>query len=348
LRRKKTSPFSIEIGRLPNYTVGDLLNTDHEMLRYIVRGKIDRMREKKKMLMIKLSEASGESNKLLIEETKAQIESELRKIQEDLESLERMNDVIKVLSRIPDFQKEWEDMSEDDLSKIARLKIRDLLRHEEALNNENTLHDILLSIIRPPVKEGIMPTPTEGKTGKTPVTPVKPTQSSPKSIKITERKFIKMNAEEWKNLLNESFREKKQIELPKNYLTGRSEEALNALLTAMLEMPPEKIKYIFPARENKYLLSMHEITYNIFKEKRRYEISPNSSEREIIEGEGGIFSIFKVKQEFAEKNENEIRKIYRLTIGQQEYTMMKKILLHGRRAKTIEYILHEREEACTT
>lgn len=331
--------------------VGDILKMDHEMLQYIVRGKIARIRSKKKMLMVKLSEVLGGINKPFIEETKAQIESELRKIQEDLESLEKINGIIKVLSRIHDFQREWENMSEDDWNKIAQLKIKDLLKHERILNNENMLHDTLLSIIRPPVKEEIMLAPTEGKikkTTKAPVAPVKPSPVSPKSITITERRFIMMNVEEWKSLLNESLREERQVELPRNYLAKSSGEALNALLTAMLEMPPEKIKYIFTAKKYKYLLSMHEILYNIIKEERGYEISPNSSEREIIEGEGGIFSIFKAKQELTEKTENEIRKTYRLKIGQQEYTIMKKILLQGRRAKTIEYVLHEREEACAT
>ena len=348
MKRKKASPFSIEIDKLPDYMVGDLLKIDHEMLQYIVRGKIARIRNKKKILMVKLSEILGGINKPFIEETKAQIESELRKIQEDLESLEKINGIIKVLSRIHDFQKEWEDISEDDWNKIAQLKIKDLLKHERILNNENLLHDTLLSIIRPPVKEEIMLAPTEGKIKKTTKAPVKPSLAPPKSITITERKFIMMNVEEWKSLLNESLREERQIELPRNYLTKSSGEALNALLTAMLEIPPEKIKYIFTAKKYKYLLSMHEILYNIIKEKRGYEISPNSSEREIIEGEGGIFNIFKAKQELTEKTKNEIRKTYRLKIGQQEYTIMKKILLQGRRAKTIEYVLHEREEACAT
>ena len=351
MKRRKVSPFSIEIDKLPDYMVEDLLKIDHEMLQYIVRGKIDRIRNKKKTLMIKLSKLLEDLNEPFIEETKAQIESELRKVQKDLESLERINGIVKVLSRIPDFQREWEDISEDDWSRIARLKIKDLLKHERILDNENMLHDILLSIVRPPVKEEIVLAPTEEKIKKTlkaPGTQVKPYPASSKSITISERKFVMMNVEEWKSLLNESLKEERQVELPKNYLAESSGEALNALLTAMLEIPPEKIKYIFTAKKYKYLLSMHEILYNIIKEKRGYEISPNSSEREIIEGEGGIFNIFKAKQELTEKTKNEIRKTYRLKIGQQEYTIMKKILLHGRRAKMIKYVLHEREDACAT
>lgn len=304
LRKKNASAFCIELERLQDYKLGELLNVNLEMIRYRLQAEIARLKDMEKIIL------SGESSR-------AQPESELKNIRQYLRTLEG---TITVLDEIS----EWKGLDEDVWNRIAQLEMRELLSYDKT-----TLRSIVSG------SQLISATKEASKVSREAPTAKQPTQ--PESITIEDREFIAISGDEWSNLLNKCFLEKRQIELPKNYLTER--KSLSELLAAMVGEPPEKIRYVLSPKKHKYLFLMHNILYSIMKEKRKYKISPNSSEREIIEGDGGIFSIFQAEQKSMIRDENTIKKTYKLSVGQQEYLISKEIKLDGRRAKSITYFL---------
>ncbi|MEM4888433.1 MAG: hypothetical protein QXJ64_03200 [Thermosphaera sp.] len=153
-----------------------------------------------------------------------------------------------------------------------------------------------------------------------------------------KRKFISLTVEEWIDLLNKCFAEGKQLELPDNFFSESLRRPLRNLITAMLEIPPEKLKIVISNRY-RYLLEVHTFLYTILKEKEKYTITPDSSTKEYIEGKGGIFSIFPTQVVGEETTNNTKKKTYRIKIGEQEYTIVREVVLENGRAKQISYMV---------
>jgi len=320
-KRKTYSILDINLKRILEYTIGELIDKDHMLLHYRVRAEIKRLRSEYRILKIELDRIS--KRRLPYDEDyRKQIEKRLEDAQRCLETLERVGDKIKILSTINDVEKEYGSEDKELWSNVRQIKIRDILNYEGDIEDRKAVFDFLVRSIKgfpheKPLEKGQL-------------------ERQPKVVSIGEKEYIVMKTEEWIGLLNKCFGEDKQIELPDNYLAENLRRPLRSLIIALLEMPPESIRRVIP-KKYKFLLVANDIFYTLIKEDKVYEITPGSSEKGYIEE---IFSIFQATEiETRKVDGNIIRKIYGIRIGEQEYRIMRETLLEGGRAKLVRYTL---------
>lgn len=347
IRRKK--PLRrINIKRLLEQTVEELLKEDYELLRYLISAYRKTLMREIRMTEEKLRRISEEAMNSYKEGYLEELKKRLEDLRRDVEVLERISVRIGMLNTIKEIELELLDKSKykgkegEELKKrnkelwdnIKKIRLKDLLDFKGQIDDKLAVYNYLISVIK-----GIELPPAEPL--HKPVVEEKPTKreiETPGVHVVNEKEYISLGVEGWIDLLNKCFIEGKHIELPDSYLATSMRRPLRDLITAMIEIPPEKLKYVLP-RKYKYLLILHNILYTIIKEGKTYVTTPGSSDREYIEGEGGIFNIFQARLENEQNLDGVRRRIYGITIGSKEYKVMKEVILENGKAKQIKYML---------
>ncbi|MEM2614549.1 MAG: hypothetical protein QXO15_10090 [Nitrososphaerota archaeon] len=323
----------IDIRKLLDYTVRELLNIDHDLLRFGVLAHIRILKKEERVLEGRIKELSGDAGKPYGEEYIEGLKNKLDKVKRDIEIFKSVSSKIEILETIRMIEKELANENKELWNSVMELRLKDLVSFDGDPTDKLAVYNFLASVLKGlsiEVKyEKKLAEPVSGH----PTTQLL-TQSS---INVDEKSYISMSVEEWIDLLNKCFMEGKQLELPDNYLAENLRRPLRNLITAMLEIPPEKLRHVLP-KKYKYLLEVHGILYTILKENEKYAITPGSSAREYIEGDGGVFSIFQTDVVSEEVMENVRKKTYRIKIGGQEYRIVKEVLLESGRAKQIRYM----------
>lgn len=336
LKSGKNRLPEIDITKLPDYKIKDLLNVDHNIIRYKVQAHIKILEREERMLEDEIKRLSGDAGKPY---GKDYIESLSKKLDNTRKKLEffkkiRDEDKFRILETIRSIEEELVQNNKELWDSIMELRFKDLLIFNGDPADKLALYNFLTSILK-----GVS---IEVKFETKPAERVPDKQKTQllmeSSFNVDERMYISLTVGEWIDLINKCFAEGKQLELPDNFLSESLRRPLRNLITAMLEIPPEKLKHVF-SKKYKYLLEVHSILYTILKERKKYITTPGSSTREYIEGEGGIFKVFQAEEVSEETTDNVRKKAYRIKMGEQEYTIVREVVLENGRAKQINYML---------
>lgn len=309
------------------------------MLRYRVRAYVRALRVEERLLESRLREVSGEAGMPFSKDYVDDLNRRLEGIRRDLEVFGRIDNKIGILATIKMIEKELKDVSRELWNEVERMRLRDILDFDGDPGDKLAVYNYLLGIFKEPRAGAVdarRATPPAGEPAGS-EQPTRPEPGVPSSVKVSEKEYVSMSVEGWVELLKECFEGGKLIELPDNYLAESMRRPLRNLIAAMLELPPERLRYVIP-KKYKYLLVLHGILYAILRENERYAVTPGSSDREYIEGEGGIFGIFQADPVGEEATDSVRRRTYRLTVGGREYRIVKEVVLENGRAKQIRYM----------
>lgn len=347
IRRKKRLP-KINTKKLLEYSIEELLNEDYDLLRYRILAYERLLRREERILEDRIKQLSEESGKHYSEDHGEDLNKRLKSIKRDIEALQKISTILVILNTIREIKRDILDKSVEDKElrdknkelwdNIKKIRLKDMLSFRGDPDDKLTVYNFLISIVK---GVELPPLPPEPERKQTEVEkPLKKEPETPNLFVINERDYVGMEVEGWINLLNKCFAEGKILELPEKYLEGSMRRPLRNLIVAMLEIPPERLKYILP-KKYKYLHIIHNILYVILRENRVYTARPGASDLAYIDGEGGIFDIFQARVEGEEMFDNIKKKIYRIKIGERDYMIVKEIVLEkesGReRAKEIRY-----------
>ncbi|MEM1696674.1 MAG: hypothetical protein QXQ90_08790 [Desulfurococcaceae archaeon] len=335
---KKHLP-EIDVTKLPDYKIKDLLNVDHNLIRYRIQAHIRILEREERMLEDEVRRLSGDAGKAYGKDYIESLSKKLDNTRKKLEFLRKVRDEDKVgiLETLRSIEEELAQKNKELWDAIMELRFKDLLSFNGDPADKLALYNFLTSIFKG-VSIEIKLEAKHAERTESVSDQQKVQLPSESTLVVDERSYISLSTEEWINMLNKCFAEKKQLELPENYLAENMRRPLRNLITAMLEVPPEKLRYVF-SKKYKYLLEVHSILYTILKENKRYTVTPGSSTREYIEGEGGIFSVFPTHLVGEETTSNTRRRICRIKIGEREYTIVREIVLEDNRAKQINYMV---------
>lgn len=336
LKSKRNSTLNLDLSKLFESTIGELLNMNYKLLHYRILANVDRLRVEERRLRMEIEEISMEHERPYNEDCIRRVKKRLEDIQRGLENFEKISDKIRILDTISIIKGEHKDENKELWDNIEQIKFKNVLNFEGNPEDKIAVYNHLIRVIR-----GLPPESIFEKPSKRPFVEDRPSIS--KTVSVSEKDYINMNVEEWIKILDECFNEGKQIELPDNYLVENLRRPLRNLIVGMLELSPEKLRRIFP-RKYKYLLLIHNILHTILKENGKYEVTPSSSDKEYVEGEGGIFNIFQTEIENEETTDNIRRKIYKIKIAEREYKIVREILLDNGKAKLITYALIKRKK----
>lgn len=339
MKHERDCQPSIDVENILDCSIGELLRVNYDLLRYRVLAHFRALKMKERLLESRLREVSGETDVPLGKDYASDLTRKLEDVRRDLEVLGKISSKIGILGTIRIIEKELRDVNSELWSEIERVKLRDLLGFEGDPGDKLAVYNHLLGILRGPAagmahaKQAVQP--AEVPAGKE--QPAGPEPMAPGFVNVSEKDYVSMSVGEWVNLLNSCFENDKHLELPDNYLAENMRRPLRNLIAAMLELPPEKLRRVIP-KKYKYLLVLHGILYTILREDGEYVTTPGSSDREYIEGEGGIFGIFQADLLSEETTDNTRKKVYRVRIGGQEYEIVKEVILENGRAKQIKYV----------
>jgi hypothetical protein len=341
LRKRTNSIFKIDLKRILEYTIEELISTNYTLLHGRLKAEIERLKREYQMLKMELDEISKQREKLYDEDYIRERGKTLENIQKRMETLKKVRDKIEILGTISDIEREYSSRDKELWNNIKQIKLNAILNYEGNVEDRNAVYNFLINIVKGfqpeklPEKRMIeLPKalPEERVPRKEPEQPVEAIEV----VNIGEKEYVDMKIGEWVQLFNKCFDENKQIKLPDNFLSENLRRPLRNLIAALLEIPPEKAKHILP-KDYKFLLLVNDIFYNLIKDNKKYEVTPSSSEKGYIEE---VFDIFQAEEVETRKiDENIIRKTYSIKIGEQEYKIMKETLLERGRAKLIRYIL---------
>lgn len=349
--RRKRKTKDANSGNILEHTIGELLERDYDLLRYKLLARKRTLETELRLLEEIIRASSSDLSRQLTSEYMEELKNRCDMLKKEVELLKTAGAKLTLLKTIEKIGSELEEKSkQSDSDKelregynklweaIKRLRLKDLLNYSGDPEDKLALYNYLISLVKgvelPPPPLETRPIPAVSV--KLPEKPAEMFSEKPAQLVVSEREFVSMSVDDWRSLLKQCLAENRQLELPKNYLAPSMKRPLRTLLTALLEQPPERLKFIIP-KEYKYLMILHGILFTIFVEKKPYVVTPGSSDKEYIEGEGGLLSVFEASHVGDEAGENVRRRYYVISIGGREYKIVREIQLEGGRARQIKY-----------
>lgn len=322
--------------KLLEYTIEQALELDPELLKYLILKNAQILEKNIRLHESELEQLSPSIGIPYIKKRIEKIKEELEKERMLLEEYNKLNP--KIFYTIKDIIEELKKNNEEVSNSLLKLKLRDIVGFNGDPGDKLAVFNYLIGVLKkmlPAISLAI----TIEKIPAKPVIQAPPSRSDNQAlnvISISEKEFISMSMEDWRSLLDKCFKEGSQLELPENYLSEGLRRSLRNFLISTLELSPEKLKYVIP-KKYKYIHSLHNIMFTLLVEGKSLEITPGSSDKEYIEGEGGLLDIAQAILENDQSTENIKRKIYVLKIGNVDYKLTKEVILENGRAKKIRY-----------
>lgn len=331
-RKEEHRLGSTDAKNLLEYTIEQALEIDLELLGYMIMKNAQILERDIRIHESELQQLSPNIHIPYVKRRVEKIKKDLDKKKELLDEYSRLDP--RILHTIKNVIEELKKNNEEVANRVLKLKLGDIARYDGDPSDNLAVFNYIIAILKNTLPETPFNITIEKPISQAP--PNKQNVSEPGVISISEKDFINMNTEEWRSLLDKCFKEGVQLELPENFMSENLRRPLRTFLVSTLEFSPEKLKYIIP-RKYKYILNLHRIMFTLLIDGKPMEVTPGSSDREYIEGEGGILEITQATLVDSQSIDNKRRKIYTLKIDDTNYKLIKEIILEDGRAKTIRY-----------